>query len=115
MQQQVQARLDALKKELEKGQAELQKVEAQRTYLHETVLRISGAIQVLEELLQEGQPTEQSEAVSGEEQPASAQADGPTTGQPRARQSVRDQVTRPYHGPATDREGSNTDAQLRKE
>ena len=56
---QIQARLEALKKELETGQAELQKVEQQRTYLHETVLRISGAVQVLEELLAEGQFIEQ--------------------------------------------------------
>jgi hypothetical protein len=49
--EQMQARLEELKKELETGQAELQKVEMQRTYLHETVLRIGGAIQVLEELL----------------------------------------------------------------
>jgi hypothetical protein len=53
MREQIQARLEALKKELETGQAELQKVELQRTYLHETVLRISGAVQVLEELLRE--------------------------------------------------------------
>jgi len=52
---QKQARLETLKKELETGQAELQKVEMQRTYLHETVLRIGGAVQVLEELLREGQ------------------------------------------------------------
>ena len=51
MREQMQARLEALKKELETGQAELQKVEMQRTYLHETVLRIGGAVQVLEELL----------------------------------------------------------------
>ncbi len=54
MREQIQARLEELKKELETGQAELQKVEMQRTYLHETVLRISGAVQVLEELLGEG-------------------------------------------------------------
>jgi hypothetical protein len=51
MRKQIQARLEELKKELETGQAELQKVEMQRTYLRETVLRIDGAIQVLEELL----------------------------------------------------------------
>jgi predicted nuclease with TOPRIM domain len=51
MRERIQARLEELKKELETGQAELQKVEMQRTYLHETVLRIDGAIQVLEELL----------------------------------------------------------------
>ena len=48
---QIQARLEELKKELETRQAELQKVEMQRTYLHETMFRISGAMQVLEELL----------------------------------------------------------------
>jgi hypothetical protein len=52
MREEIQARLDALKKELETGQAELHRVEMQRTYLHETVLRISGAVQVLEELLE---------------------------------------------------------------
>jgi predicted nuclease with TOPRIM domain len=51
MREHIHARLEELKKELETGQAELQKVETQRTYLHETVLRISGAVQVLEELL----------------------------------------------------------------
>jgi predicted nuclease with TOPRIM domain len=51
MREQIQARLEELKKELETGQAELQKVEMRQTYLRETVLRIDGAIQVLEELL----------------------------------------------------------------
>jgi hypothetical protein len=56
MREQMRARLEELKKELETGQAELQKVEMQRTYLRETVLRISGATQVLEELLTGGPP-----------------------------------------------------------
>jgi predicted nuclease with TOPRIM domain len=70
MQEQIQARLEELKKELETGQAELQKVEMQRTYLHETVLRIGGAVQVLEELLTNGAPAHKpDEAVGlGEEQ-----------------------------------------------
>jgi hypothetical protein len=55
MREQIQARLEELKKELETGQAELHKLETQRTYLHETVLRISGAVQALEELLREDQ------------------------------------------------------------
>jgi predicted nuclease with TOPRIM domain len=59
MREQVQMRLEVLKKELEAGQAELEKVEKQRAYLHETMLRISGAVQVLEELLAEGQPAGQ--------------------------------------------------------
>jgi len=55
----MEARLKALKCELEAGEAELAKVENQRMYLRETLLRISGAVQVIEELLAEGQPTEQ--------------------------------------------------------
>jgi len=51
----MQARLEALRQELETGQAELQRVEAQRAYLHETMLRMSGAVQVLTDLLEEEQ------------------------------------------------------------
>jgi hypothetical protein len=72
IQEQIQARLGELKRELETGQAELQKVETQRTYLHETVLRISGAVQVLEELLGEG---DRGGAALGEKHPATAEAD----------------------------------------
>jgi hypothetical protein len=59
MREQAQMRLEVLKKELETGQAELERIEKQRAYLHETVLRISGAVQVLEELLAEVQAAEQ--------------------------------------------------------
>ena len=58
MRGEIQARLEELKKELEAGQVELQKVEMQSTYLRETVLRISGAVQVLEELLAKEQSVE---------------------------------------------------------
>jgi len=74
MRQQLQARLESLKQEFETGQAELRKVEAQRTYLHETMLRISGAIQALEELLAEEQPAEHDGAVSHQERDATVQA-----------------------------------------
>lgn len=67
MREQLQMRLEVLKKELETGQAELEKLEKQRAYLHETVLRISGAVQVLEELLAEGQGAEQDGGRLGEE------------------------------------------------
>jgi predicted nuclease with TOPRIM domain len=43
-------RLASLKKELETGQACLRELEAEIAYVRETMLRISGAIQVLEEL-----------------------------------------------------------------
>ena len=44
-------RLAELKAEFEKGQQHLRLLDQQRAELHDTLLRISGAIQVLEELL----------------------------------------------------------------
>lgn len=61
MREQIQVRLDELKREFEAGQGELQQLQARENYLREAILRISGAIQVLEELLTEGQSAEQSE------------------------------------------------------
>jgi len=71
-QDRIQTRLQMLRSELEKGQAELQRIESQRTYLHETILRISGAVQVLEELLTE-HPDRQNKAAPSEKQHATAQ------------------------------------------
>jgi predicted nuclease with TOPRIM domain len=72
MREQIQARLEVLKGELEKGQTELEKVERQRTYLRETLLQIGGAIQVLEELLGEGEVAGQQDSTStNETQPSS--------------------------------------------
>lgn len=51
MQEQLQERLETLKKEFATGQARLQELERQEAQLRETMLRISGAIQVLEELI----------------------------------------------------------------
>jgi predicted nuclease with TOPRIM domain len=51
LQEQLKARLEELKRELELGQAKLQELESQEMRLRETLLRISGAIQVLEEML----------------------------------------------------------------
>jgi chromosome segregation ATPase len=51
MQEQLQARLDVLKREFESGQVRLQELQAQQASLQQTLLRISGAIQVLEEEL----------------------------------------------------------------
>ena len=50
MQDQITARLDELKQEYSRGQTRLQELEIQMAALRETMLRISGAIQVLEEL-----------------------------------------------------------------
>jgi hypothetical protein len=51
--EQLQHRLDELKKEFEKGQLRLRELEIQQFSMRETLLRISGAIQILEELLTE--------------------------------------------------------------
>jgi predicted nuclease with TOPRIM domain len=51
MQEQLRHRLDELKAEFEKGQKQLQDLDAQATTVRQTLLRISGAIQVLEEEL----------------------------------------------------------------
>ena len=87
MHEQIRARLAELKKELEAGQTELQKVETQRTYLHETVLRISGAVQVLEELLarqhqvQQNRPDHSEAPLEPTQERASRKADGSVTQQ----------------------------------
>jgi predicted nuclease with TOPRIM domain len=59
MQQQIQSRIEVLKREFETGQTKLRELEMQQSRLRETLLRISGAIQVLEEMLES--------ATSGEE------------------------------------------------
>jgi hypothetical protein len=51
MREQMEARLAALKSELDKGQTQLRQLESQSSSLRETMLRISGAIMVIEELL----------------------------------------------------------------
>ncbi|MGH7491688.1 MAG: hypothetical protein ACREOO_04780 [bacterium] len=51
MQEQLQIRLHQLTKEFETGQARLRELDMQQTHLRETLLRISGAIQVLQELM----------------------------------------------------------------
>jgi predicted nuclease with TOPRIM domain len=62
MQEQLEKRLEELKKEFETGQARLRELETEQSYIHETMLRISGAIQVLEEAL--GQETNPGDAES---------------------------------------------------
>jgi hypothetical protein len=72
MREQLQARLEILKREDRAGQARLQELEQQEVSLRETLLRISGAIQVLEELL-----AEEKSSQTGNPEATSAQ---PTTG-----------------------------------
>jgi predicted nuclease with TOPRIM domain len=67
MREQLQKRLEDLQKEFEKGQAKLHEMEMQQSVLRETLLRISGAIQVLEELLTEAQPRQEAHLRSVDE------------------------------------------------
>jgi predicted nucleic acid-binding Zn-ribbon protein len=60
-----QSRLDALRKEMAVGEQRMQDLERQLAQLRDTMLRISGAIQVLEEL-------------QAQDTPASAAPDGGT-------------------------------------
>ena len=62
MEQQLEQRLQSLKAEFASGQKMLAELEAKQTNLRETLLRISGAIQVLEELLAKSQAPEENEA-----------------------------------------------------
>jgi predicted nuclease with TOPRIM domain len=56
MREQLEQRLDELKAEYETGQNMLADLEAQQANLRKTLLRISGAIQVLEEELGKTSP-----------------------------------------------------------
>jgi predicted nuclease with TOPRIM domain len=58
MEEQLQKRLEELKKDFEIGQARLRELETEQAYVRETMLRISGAIQVLEEALRNNQQAE---------------------------------------------------------
>ena len=51
MREQLSRRLGELKKEFNAGRARMMELEQQQTTLHQTLFRISGAIQVLEEEL----------------------------------------------------------------
>ncbi|MBS0152926.1 MAG: hypothetical protein JSR31_18535 [Nitrospira sp.] len=54
MREQLQRRLEELKKEFNAGRTRVAELEQQQTTLHQTLFRISGAIQVLEEELKTG-------------------------------------------------------------
>jgi len=58
-------RLEELKQELAKGQKRLEMMDHERQEIRDTLLRISGAIQVLEELLRQKKEMEPAEVLEG--------------------------------------------------
>ena len=68
MKEQMEQRLQQLRNEYETGQKMLADLEAKQLSLRETLLRIDGAIQVLEEVLEaETMPVENGKSVSESE------------------------------------------------
>jgi prefoldin subunit 5 len=65
MREQVERRVSELKAEHRKGQQMLAELEAKEADLRQTLLRISGAIQVLEELLAAADPAVNGAAPAG--------------------------------------------------
>ena len=63
MREQLEKRLEELRGEFEKGKATLQELEAKTASVREMMLRLSGAIQVLEELLAQGATTPDGAAI----------------------------------------------------
>ena len=71
MQEQLQARLKVLKAEWAAGQVKLRELELQQLRLREVLLRLRGAIQVLEDLLGQAKP----ETPAPKHEPPSAERD----------------------------------------
>jgi hypothetical protein len=71
MEERLRNRLEALKREYEFGQNKLRELVSEETELRQTLLRISGAIQVLEEALAQGAKPD--EAATAPDSPAAEQ------------------------------------------
>lgn len=63
MREQLSQRLEVLRSEFEAGQKMLAELEAKQAHLKSSLLRISGAIQVLEELLSHAPPENQPQSI----------------------------------------------------
>jgi prefoldin subunit 5 len=64
MRGQFEKRLEELRNEYEKGMNEMRELEARQNTLRQTMLRISGAIQVIEEELKRSGPTGEQESTA---------------------------------------------------
>ncbi|MET0400172.1 MAG: hypothetical protein ABW277_25505 [Longimicrobiaceae bacterium] len=70
MREQIEARLTELRGEYDEGQRMLADLQARQNSLHETLLRIAGAIMVMEEMIQQAGPlAEGGEEAGGGESP----------------------------------------------
>ena len=67
MKKQLQQRLEELRTEFENGRKILAGLEAKQTHLNASLLRISGAIQILEELLGQTMSEDPSGEITGPE------------------------------------------------
>jgi hypothetical protein len=80
MREQIEERLAALRQEFEAGRRMLADLEARQVELQQTLLRIGGAVQVLEELLGTGEPgsgdAPAGDATAGEPVAPSSTVDG---------------------------------------
>ena len=70
MQEQLKKRLEELKREYETGQARLRELEAETNHVGETMLRISGAIQVIQEMLNDSNEQAKSESAASGGEPS---------------------------------------------
>jgi hypothetical protein len=81
MRERLEQRLAELRVDFERGQQTLDQLETQAMTVRQTLLRISGAIQVLEEELGDtGQPNENSSELSVEEDEQVNETGSATTG-----------------------------------
>ena len=74
MREQIRTRLNELRREFETGQTELQQLQLREAHLREMMVRISGAMQVLEELLAQPESEPENPASPAEVLPGTAQA-----------------------------------------
>jgi predicted nuclease with TOPRIM domain len=74
MREELERRLEALRSEFEIGQAKLARLDREQLILRETLLRISGAIQVLEETL--GKTAEGADETLLDDKASSSQSTG---------------------------------------